>query len=159
MRKIIKKISAVLMVAISCLLISCNGLTPELDISKARKNLKENDYYVEKNNEMLNDEWSMEEILYASDDDENFIVIIEFDSVKSAKTYYKTYVREKQEKNALKFYEYIIKNYSEELDKEDLDDFKEEKKEAEEYLEKNSNGVQGKYVWFGTKDAIEDTKG
>ncbi len=155
-----KKILSMLLVLVTMLtvcmsLVACGGPKPNLNLDRAKKNLKDNDYEVEICD---GDEWedvedgalAMEEVLYADDEDgDNYIYIIKFKTTKDAKLYYKAF---ENEDAWVKYLKYVLKKYGDDLDREDREEF-------EERIEDYSWGRSGKYVWYGTKDAIKDTKG
>lgn len=155
-----KKILSILLVIATMLtvcmsLVACGGPKPKLDLDKAEENLEDKGYYVE----IIDEEediiyeadyagYAIEVILYAEDESrEDVIFIMKFKTSKDARMYYKTIT------SSQKLYEYILKKFGR-----DMDD--EEKDYLEEMIEReNVKGYFGKYVWFGTKDAIKDTKG
>ena len=59
-------------------------------------------------------------------------------------------------------YKHTLNKYDSQLSSEEMDDLKEEIRELEEELEEYEEdykcGRSGKIVWYGTEDAIEDTK-
>lgn len=155
-----KKILSMLLVLVTMLtvctsLVACGGPKPTLNLDKAKRNLKDNDYEVEI---MDGDDWedvedgalAIEEVLYAEEEDgDNYIYIIKFKTTKDAKLYYKA---EEDGSAWVKFLKYVLKKYGDDLDREDRD-------EIEEEIEDWTWGCSGKYVWYGTKDAVKDTKG
>ena len=156
-----KKILSMLLVLVTTLtvcmsLVACGGPKPNLNLDRAKKNLKDNDYYVEM---LSGDDWedvedgalAMEEVLYAEDedDDDNYIYIIKFKTAKDAKLYYKAYEDQTAWEEFLK---YVLKKFGDDMDREDRDYIEDE-------FEDYSWGCSGKYVWYGSKDAIKDTKG
>ena len=146
----------VTMLTVCTSLVACGGPKPTLNLDKAKRNLKDNDYEVEI---MDGDDWedveggalAMEEVLYAEDedDDDNYIYIIKFKTAKDAKLYYKAF---ENEDAWVEFAKYVLKKYGDDLDREYRD-------ELEEDIENWAWGCYGKYVWYGSKDAIKDTKG
>ena len=146
---------------------SCFGPKPELDIGKAEDNLEDEDYTVN----VVDDEDLLGpgqvERLYAYNGDDS-IAIIEFENTKTAKLYYKQLKLERDQeieeiKLEIKYMEHILDEYSKDLDSEDEDDYKDRlkdlRKELEEAEEEDLFGRSGKIVWYGTKDAVEDSQG
>ena len=148
--------------------VSC-AAKPELDISDAKKNLKREDYVVEAEDDDDNLEVGVvEELVAYSEDGEDYIVIIQYDSIKLAKMNYKLLKQEfdsqiKALKLEIKQIEYVLKKYDKELDSDEIDEYKDEikelKNEIEEMQEEGAFGRSGKTVWVGTSNAIKDSKG
>ena len=146
---------------------SCFGPKPELDIGKAEDNLEDEDYTVNVvDDEDLLAPGQVERLSAYNGDDS--IAIIEFENTKTAKLYYKQLKLERDQeieeiKLEIKYMEHILDEYSKDLDSEDEDDYKDRlkdlRKELEEADEEVLFGRSGKIVWYGTKDAVEDSQG
>ena len=145
---------------------SCFGDKPELDIGKAEDALEDEDYSVTvvDDEDMLSP--GMVERLYAYNDDDT-LVIVEFENSKTATLFYKSKKLDiEQEIEALKleikYLEHILDEYSRDIDRDDEDDYKDElkdlKKELSELQDEYVVGKSGKIVYYGTKDAVEDSK-
>ena len=158
-----KKILSLLLViasvfAISTSLVACNGPKPKLNFDKAEDNLKDNDYFVE----VIDDEddiidaygaygYMIEKILVAySEDREDRITIIKFKTSKAAKL-----VWESDGTSGEKMYKYLLRKFGDDMEKDEVKALE----ERIEGYEDNAQGRSGKYVWYGTKDAVEATKG
>ena len=154
---------------------------PELDLKEAKKALEKEDYTVSyADKEDLEDVPYVEERLSAYNDEDSLMICIYADA-KSAELHYK---RAKLDRDAaiaefeqeieeleleLAFYENILDKYEDDLDRDDIKDIEDEiedlmdeledvEKELKEYKEEYVIGKSGKTVWYGTKDAIEDSK-
>ena len=142
---------------------------PELDIDTAKKNLKGEDYEVEvEDDEDYLDIGVVEELEAYSDDGDDFIYIVKYESAKYAKINYKILKqRYDSEIEALelqiKQIEYALKEYDEDLDSDEIDEYEDEIKELKDQLEETQEegaiGISGSVVWIGTSKAIEDSKG
>ena len=152
-----KKILSLLLVLVTMLalctsLVACGGPKPQLNLDKAEDCLKDHDYFVvvEDGEEYGGYEgYAVEEYLYAEDDNDNELTIIKFKTSKAAKLYYK-YLGKGEEKTL----KYLLKKYGNDMDKDEKKYLEKELKEAQEWV----IGRSGKYVWYGTKDAIKDSK-
>ena len=157
MKRILSFILVVVTMIVACSsLVACGGPKPKLDLDKAKKNLKKNDYDVEICD---GDEWddpiygclAIDEVLYAEDDGDNWIVIYKCKTAKDAELMYKGEYED--DSNAwLKYEKYVLKQFGKYMDKED-------KRYLKNKLDEYVSGYSGKYFWCGTKDAVEDTKG
>lgn len=161
-----KKILVVLCLFMFLFVLSSCNEKPKLDFNKAKENLEDEGYlitYVD-NSEFL--EVNEKQSLHGYEDQE-FISIIEFRDLKSARLFLK-YLESEFDKTTenlkaeLKMYKHTLNKYDKELTSEEMDDLKEEIRELEEELEEYEEdykcGRSGKIVWYGTEDAIEDTK-
>ena len=178
MKKILAKLLAAALVVVMVLTLVACGAKPELDFDDAAENLEDNGYTVNYTDEDLDVPYAKR--LYAYDDD-NSLVIIEFQDTKSAKLYYENIKMEydweidelKLELEALELeketYEHIIEEYDRDLSNDEIDDYEEEiddieddikeiEKEIKKMKEDYSFGRSGKIVWAGSVDAIEDSK-
>ena len=170
-----KKIVTILLAAamlLSCAVVfsSCAIFTPkpELDLEDAADNLEDADYYVSYTDDEDNLSVGMEESLSASSDDgDDGLYIVKYADAKSASIAYDEAKMEidnaKEEiKLSIKKYENILKKYEDDLDSDEIDYYEDLIKDLEDELEEYDEyviGKSGKTVWYGTKDAIEDSKG
>jgi hypothetical protein len=166
MKNIIKKSIALLLVLVSLFIVSsCSLFTPKpnMDLEDAEDNLKDEDYFV-----VYNDEGSagIKENLVAYDDD-NYLVIIYCETAKMANLQYRYYElnHERQIESyelKIKEYNYILSKFDKDLTSDEIDQKEDELKEIEKKLEELKKnyviGKSGKIVWYGTKDAIKDSK-
>ena len=158
-----KKILSLLLVLVTMLavcssLVACGGAKPNLDFDSAKQNLEENGYsaHVEDGEEYGGYRGAAtEQRLFAYDKDDNYIYIYEFKDEKAAKLYYndaKIYYGKNSAE--YKFYKYYLKKYGDDMTSD-------ERKDVADYIEELENyvvGRSGKYVWYGTKDAVNATK-
>ena len=173
MKKILSTILvAVLLVGCVFALASCksgNGEKPELDLKAAKKALEKEDYNVTLNgDEDKLDPW-IEETLTATNTEygDNLTITVYKDS-ETAKIMFEK--KEKEIKDNIAKYELEIKYYENLLDeyKNDnklteasIDGFKDSIKNYEDKLENAKElcyGIDGKIVWYGSADAIKDSK-
>ena len=67
-----------------------------------------------------------------------------------------------EEETELDYYKHILKKYKKDLSSDEIDDLEEEIKDFEDHLEEEKkeyvSGQKGKFVWYGTKNAIKATK-
>lgn len=146
----------VTMLAICTSLVACGGAKPNLDFDSAKQNLAENGYsaYVEDAKGGYFGE-AIEQRLIAHDEDDDYIYIYEFKDEKAAKLYYndaKIYYGKNSAE--YKFYKHYLKKYGDDMTSD-------ERKDVADYIEELENyvvGRSGKYVWYGTKDAVNATK-
>ena len=158
-----KKILSLLLVLVTMLavctsLVACGGAKPNLNLSRAEANLKENGYHVDIED---GEEYSgyrgaaIERTLYAYDEDDNEIYIYEFKDAKAARLYYNNMKSAYGKGSAYhKWYKRYLKKYGDDLTREEREDVEDWIEEIEEEV----CGRSGKYVWFGTKDAVNATK-
>ena len=105
--------------------------------------------------------------MYAYDDD-NSLSIVRYADAKSAKLAYQE-IKLKYDyqidslKLEIKSLEHQLKKYEDDLDSDEIDEIEDEIKELKEELEEMKEdfviGRSGKVVWYGTADAIKDSKG
>ena len=167
MKKILAMALAVVMLMGCVLTFASCGTRPELDIDDAEDNLKEEDYIVSVNDDPSDPMYKA--TLYASNGDDS-LSIYWFDSASVAKLYYQSIkLAEKQQKEELeleiKTLKKVIKLYEDEYKSSELDNLEDELKDLEKKLKDLKSGKDyvygrsGKVVWYGTKDAIKDSKG
>ena len=162
-----KKFLALLLVLVMTFaLASCSLFSkPELDLDDAQDNLEDEDYSVYYEDDEDNLQAGMVEMFSAYDDDDNSLYVVVFDSAKLAKIYYKAAKLEldaeiKATKIEIQEIEYLLENYKKDLD--DPSSYKDQLKDLEDELEELEEmviGRSGKTVWYGTKDAIDASKG
>ena len=173
MKKILSTILvAVLLVGCVFALASCSpksqGEKPEFDLKKAAENLEDEDYTVTHVDDKDSLDVYIEERLSAHDKDyENSITIVVFKDSKTAKLYYENRIKSMQEdidytEAQIEFYEHILKEYESKLKSEEKDEIedniKDMKEELEEYKEDYCYGIDDCTVWYGSADAVKDSK-
>ena len=173
MRKTLSRLFVVALFAIFALsLVSCTK--PELDFDDAEDNLEDADYtvYVSEKSSV-----NVEKELRATHKDGDYLLIAEYKDAKSAKIAYQEYKLSRQSqldelKAEIKYYELRIKEYKNLIDKydddidadtyeeriEELEDGIEELEDDIKKVKEMSLGRSGKIVWYGTKDAVKDSK-
>lgn len=170
MKKLLTGLLAIAML-LSCICIfsACSVPKPELDLEKAAEALEDegyNVYYEDEEDGSL--DFAMEERVVAHQDGGDYLIIIKFKSAASAKLYYKQVkewdeFEQEAEKSYLEVMEHSLKTYEDNLSSDEIDELEDEIKDCKKSLKKNEEdyvvGRSGVYVWYGTKDAIEDSKG
>ena len=162
MKKILSMLLVIATMLTVCMsLVACGGPKPNTNFKQAEKKLEKRDYSIEiMEGEDMFAEYqgalAIEEILYAvSDDGDDVIVILKLDSKKSAKLLYKTMQELYGTKGSnYKFTKYYLKKYGKDLE----DSAKKRLKADLKTMEKTICGHSGRYVWYGTKKAIKDSK-
>lgn len=169
MKKIVSLILALVMALGCTLALTSCGDSPELDFNKAKLNLEALDYFVTvyENEDVLREEYiGANKALYAKKDDEK-LYIAEFENSSSAKLYVEKYELELERKIEyaeleIEYYEHLLDEYAGQLDSEDIDDYNDEIKELKKDLEEYENevvGRSGNIAWYGTKAAVEASRG
>ena len=167
MKKLLAMALALVMLMGCVLAFASCGSKPETDIDDAEDNLKDEGYSVSANDDPSDPMYKA--TLTASKDDE-YLRIVWFDSAAVAKLYYQSLqLEEKYEKEELelqiKTLKKVIKLYDDEYKSDELDELEDELKDLEKELKDLKKGDSyvygrsGKMVWYGTKDAIKDSKG
>lgn len=165
MKRFLTLALAVLMLVSSLVVLSSCAAKPKLNLEKAEEALKDEDYYVSFSDDV--DETSIEQYLYATKDDDS-LVVIKFEKASTAKLAYQEKKLEMDYKIdslelEIKSVKHILAKYEKDLKSDEIkgyeDDLKDLEKELEEYKEEYVIGRSGKYVWYGTVDAIKDSKG
>ena len=161
MKRILAAILLVVLTLSTVVLLASCGPKPELDLEDAKENLEDAKYSV-----IYNDDSSVagvEESLSATNKDDKLYVTVYADAKLAKLAYKELQMGMKQEKEALKLelkrLEYMLDEYSKDIDE---DDVEEDIKYIEEELEAYDEyviGRSGNTVWYGTKTAIEDSKG
>ena len=171
MKKILSMLLVVVMLATCIMALSACAPKPALkDLEEVAETLEDADYYASYSDDEDYLGIGMVERLYAydkDDDSDNTLVIIVYESAKLAKIAYKEAklnleMEEKELKLEIKKIETILKEYSGELKSAEIDAYEDELKDLEEELELYKEyvvGISGKTVWYGTKEAIKDSKG
>lgn len=166
-----KLLISLLMVLMFCTLavfgVACSsnlGPKPELDIDEAQEALEDEDYSVYVSKKNLDPEF--EATLSAYNDDDR-IYIVWFNDKETAKIYFEQIKLEYESEiagmeNQIKMIEHKLDKYEDDLDSDEIDDLEDElkelKKELKEMKEDSAFGIDGKVVWYGTADAVKDTK-
>ena len=163
-------VCAILLVNCVALFTSCSGSKPELDLKTAQENLEFNDYTVIVNHYGSSrddmDAVMFESELFAYNEYYDYISIYVFNDASMAKAYYNyekgSYAEEKDIIDAeIKYLEYFLKIYSDDIDKDLFEEIEEELEKWEDALKEAKDlviGISGKYVWVGTKKAIENSR-
>lgn len=166
MKKLIKSLFT-LVLCFTCVLALTSCSKPELDFDDAKDNLESADYVVTLREDDDDLEPNVETRLSAFGDDDEFLYIIEFKDLNSARIYYKTLKFElKSEKKSIKLeikeLEHLLKKYEDDLSSDEIDDIEDEIKDLEKELEEMNEdyvmGMWGKVVWYGTAEAVDDSK-
>ena len=165
MKRFLTLALAVLMLVSSLVVLSSCAAKPKLNLEKAEEALKDEDYYVSFSDDV--DETSIEQYLRAIKDGDS-LVVIKFEKASTAKLAYQEKKLEMDYKIdslelEIKSVKHILAKYEKDLKSDEIkgyeDDLKDLEKELEEYKEEYVIGRSGKYVWYGTVDAIKDSKG
>ena len=159
MKKVILSLLGIFIVVTNSLFFSaCRDIKPKLDKKEAMRNLEREDYQTEDVEAEGYLECIVEKAFIATNG-EDWIIFMEFDCAKSAKKYFKQ--KEcvyKEEECYLELLQYAIDEYKSNILEENLDYVREEIDTYEDKYKDLVRGYSGKYVWFGTENAIEDTK-
>lgn len=162
---------------LTLVLVICCALTsvactpkPSFEFKQVKKVMEELDYSVEiEQGDDFYGEYGVIEMLIAYEDDGNDeLTIVKFSNKKIAKVYYNL-MKFEAEKNIeevklmIKSGETILKEMRDELSSEEIDDLEDEKKDYKKELkdieeEGRVYGISGYYVWYGTENAIKDSK-
>lgn len=171
-RIIVTLLAAAMLLSCVFVLASCGGgqgPKPELDLEEAEKNLDKEDYMVsfsDDKDDFEDTPW-IEARLSASNDGD-FLYIVVYNDSKMADLAFEEIKAEIANeidamKRTIKEYERILSKFEDDLDSDDVDDYedkiKEIEKELEEYEDEYCYGKSGKTIWYGTKTAVEDSKG
>ena len=176
MRKTIKNLFTIISVLVILFaLTSCAfmGETPELDLEEAKENLDDNDYlvtYYDEDYDFKNGSANVLEKIYAysaDSDSEDFVSITKYKDSQSAllalrEVKVERDIQIKYLKAQIKYYEHLLEEYEDDMDIDEVEELEEELEEYEDMLEILQDdyvyGIDGNYVWYGTIDAIDDTK-
>lgn len=154
------------LLAVACLL-SISACAPVLNIDKAKKALEGNGYVVEVSDEYSYYGEAVEKVLYARHEDyDEYLYMLEFNDATMANKYYQeqkvSYDMEiKELKKIIEAREYYLKKYKDKIYSDEITEWEDEIKECKEELEYAKElvvGRSGKFVWYGTKDAVNATK-
>lgn len=166
MKRILAAILALLMVLGSVMMFASCGQKPKLNLEKAEENLDDEDYnvtYIDDEDELG---IAMSEKLTANDG-KNEITIIKYKKSATAKLKYKELKLEydmqlEYYELRIAYYEHLIKTFDDDLKSSQIDEYEDQIKYYEDLLEEAKDeyvfGRSGKYVWYGTADALKDTK-
>ena len=137
------------------------------DLEAAKANLEDADYSATYTDD--EDYLGVGEVerLTASDDDDNILYVVVYASNKLANLTYEELkanleAEKESTKREIERIKHILKKFDDELKSAEIDKYEDELKDLEEELEEYKNfviGKSGKTVWYGTKDAIKDSKG
>ena len=165
MKNTIKKLLELTLALVFVLgLVAC-APAPKMDLEDAQENLEDEDYYVYYSEDGDESE-GIEESLYGYNDDD-MIVVVRFAKASTARLYYSQMVSSKNRelkssKTYLKYKEHILKTYSDDMDSDMEDSLEDSIENLEDEIKETKDiviGMRGKVVWYGTKDAIKDSKG
>ena len=158
-----KKLLALLL-AVVCLFacVSCTP-APKKDLAAAKSNLEAKNYVVFLDD--TTDDPTVSETLTATNVNES-LYIVRYASNKLAKLALRRAEAQidaqiEDIKLEIKSIKHIMNKFDDELTTDEMDDYKEELRELEEELEEIKNvvfGRSGKLFWYGTKQAIKDSK-
>ena len=162
------KLLAICLILATLFCITSCGAKPKLDFEKAKDNLEDKDYFVEFTDD--EDELTPNMVAYfeAEDDDGEYLKMIEYKDLKSAKIAYKQLKLEKEtelEEYELekKYYKNLLKKYDGDLESDEIDyiedAIKELDKKIEELKKETLYGRSGKIVWEGSEKAVKASKG
>lgn len=164
MKNTIKRLLAFVLV-IACVVPFVACAKPKLNLEKAEANLKDADYIV-----VYDDDskiTAVEATLYASRDKKS-VTIVKLETAKAAKLYYQAQKLEiemeiEEAELELKTAKYMVRKFADDLTSAEIDAYEDQiKKLKEEIKELKENlkcvGRQGKYVWYGDKEAIKASK-
>ena len=167
MKKTLSLLLALLMLA-GCVfaLSACGKEKPELDLDDAEKNLKDAGYTVYRTDNEDYLDYGEEDHLYAYNDDDDMLEIIEYESRALAKIAYKHLKGTYEDsiatvKNEISHMEDLLEELEDELTSEEIQEMKDaidEAKEQLELLEEYQCGRDGVFVWMGTRRAIKDSQ-
>ena len=162
------KLLAICLILATLFCITSCGAKPKLDFEKAQKNLEDKDYFVEFTDDEDDLQFNMAALFAATDDDENYLYMVEYKDLKSAKIAYKQLKLEKEteieEKEIeIKELKNLLKKYDADLESDEIDELedmiKELEKEIKELKKETLYGRSGKIVWEGTEKAVKASKG
>lgn len=146
---------------------ACGKEKPELDIALAAERLEEEGYSVELENDPDDPDQAGLVIALAAYDDDEFLIMAECENTKVAKLMYKMFkdlmdFAEREVKREIEYYEDLLDELEDELSSTEIDDIedtiKDLKKQLKTIEEDYAVGRDGKIVWYGTTDAIKDSK-
>lgn len=177
MKNLFIKLIACLMIAF-CTMGMYGCSVGSVDIADVRSKLLAKGYEVETGSgtdifqELLGpgDDFGAKEMLLAySENEEEYLLIIHFDSLKFAKLAYEMGTLEYSQeiesaKKRIEFCKFILDKYSDdEMTSEEIDQYQDEIKEAKKNIEENEELLKcvkrkGKFYIIGTKYALEDMK-
>lgn len=158
---------AVIIAIIVCVnVFSHHGIKPQLNIDDAKDALEDADYSVSYTDDEDDLAIGVKERLYAYNDDDYISIVVYEDAAYAKKQYEAAKIEFEAEidliKNSISILEYQLNHYEDDLSSDEIDDIEDEIKELEERLEEYDeeivHGRSGNIVWYGTKNAAEDSK-
>ena len=163
-----KKLLALALIIVSIFsFASCSlfAAKPEFDLDDAKDALEDADYTVIYEDDL--DTPGIKEYLRAYDSKDNSLTIIVFEDAKLANLAYQQQKLEfEYDKDELeleiKANEHRLDKYEDDLDSADIDSIEDDIKDMNKELKEMKDyviGKSGKTIWYGTKDAIKDSKG
>ena len=168
MKKILSMLLAVVMLATCFMALSACAPRPYLkDLEEAAENLEDADYFATYTDDEDYLDVGEVERLTASDDDDNILYVVVYASNKLASLSYEELkasleAEKESTKREIERIKHILKKFDDELESAEIEKYEDDLEELEEELEEYKNvviGKSGKTVWYGTKDAIKDSKG
>ena len=168
MKKILSTLLALVMLVTCFMALSACAPRPYLkDLEEAAENLEDADYFATYTDD--EDYLGVGEVerLTASDDDDNMLYVVVYASNKLANLSYEELkasleAEKESTKREIERIKHILKKFDDELESAEIEKYEDDLEELEEELEEYKNfviGKSGKTVWYGTKDAIKDSKG
>ena len=168
MKKILAAALALLMVLGSVLLLASCGPKPLLILEKAEDNLRDEDYTVfyQKSDIDTGVAAYLEASSYRGDDR---LTIVKFEKSSTAKLYYEELELEhahslETKELRLEYLKKLLKTYEHDLKNNEIEEYEDQIKDLEDEIDDMKNnkdyvfGRSGKYVWYGTPDALKDSK-
>ena len=162
------KLLAICLILATLFCITSCGAKPKLDFEKAKDNLEDKDYYVEFTDDEDDLQFNMVALFAAENDDGEYLAMVEYKDLKSAKIAYKQLKLEREtelEEFELqkKQYKNLLKKYDADLDSDEIDELEDMIKELDKKIEQLKKeelfGRSGKIVWEGTEKAVKASKG
>ena len=162
------KLLAICLILATLFCITSCGAKPKLDFDKAKDNLEDKDYFVEFTDDEDDLQYNMAALFGAENDDGEYLVMVEYKDLKSAKIAYKQLKLEREtelEELELqkKQYKNLLKKYDADLESDEIDELEDMIKELDKKIEQLKKeelfGRSGKIVWEGTEKAVKASKG
>ncbi|MBQ2713296.1 MAG: hypothetical protein IJF71_07955 [Clostridia bacterium] len=156
----------VLLAVVSILFCGCNDTTPHLNIENARDNLKQRDYYVSfdmKDTFFEGYEYCIDSYLEAESNlSDDAIILVKFNKVKDASLFYECILLPRINSlysiSETEFLTHLLKKYNTSMTSTEYNKLYDTMRENKNEIEDIGYGQSGKYVWYGTKRAIKDSK-
>ena len=171
MKKILLKLTSLILIVFCVMgVVACKKTT--LNFEEIRNALIDRDYEVEIEGEYFDYAdcgYAVEEELYAVNDDYEWLVVICYKEESVAKKYFEVLKAEVEMelaiyKTSVEYFKELLKYYEDEMMSDEINGIKDEIKELEAEIKeieesvKNQMGRNGKYIWYGTKYAVMDSK-